>query len=86
MLSAVGEQGQQRLAAATYAAPGGEPFAAEIEAKYLERAGARHFVAASDAPAPFAHAAVFQSAEARAFAEGAWRALRQIRNVLEQAT
>lgn len=83
LLTAVGDQGQERIAAATYVAPSGDAFAAGIEQQYLERAGARQFVAAGDAPAPFAHAAVFQRAEARAFAEGAWRALRQIKSVLE---
>ncbi len=86
LLAAVGEQGQERLAAATYVTPHGEPLAVEIEAQYLDRAGARSFVESGDAPSPFAHADGFRHAEARAFAEGAWRALRQIRNVLEQAT
>jgi hypothetical protein len=85
LLAAVGDRGQARLAAATYVAPSGDALAAAIERQYLERAGAQHFVAADQAPPPFAHAAAFHTAEARAFAEGAWRALGQLRSVLEQS-
>jgi hypothetical protein len=85
LLAAVGEQGQERIAAATYVAPSGHALAAAIERQYLERAGAQNFATATRAAAPFAHAAAFHTDEARAFAEGAWRALGQLRSALEQA-
>jgi hypothetical protein len=85
LLAAVGDQGQERIAAATYVAPSGDALAAVIERQYLERAGAEHFTAAEPTLAPFAHRAAFGSAEACAFAEGAWRALCQLKRALEQS-
>jgi hypothetical protein len=82
-LAAVGDAGQQRIEAATYATRGTGD-AATVERSYLERAGARHFSPAPELP-PFVHAAVFVSPAARDYAEGAWRALAQLRRALEQA-
>ena len=59
--------------------------AAEVEREYLTRAGASELVVEREPPAVFAHAAAFHHAEAREFAAGAWRALAQLRTVLEHA-
>ena len=83
LLAAVGDRGQERIATATFVVDGAQRLAAETEREYLTRAGAQHFVEASAARAPFAHAAVFRHAAAREFAEGAWRALAQLRTSLE---
>jgi hypothetical protein len=82
LLAAVGDRGQQRIAAATFVVASASPRAAEVEREYLTRAGAEHFAAAPASPA-FAHAASFSHPAARDFAEGAWRALVQLRSVLE---
>jgi hypothetical protein len=84
MLAAVGDQGQQRIARATYVVSADSALASSVEREYLTRAGAEHFHERLDAPAAFAHAGVFQYAAARDFAAGAWRALAQLRNALEQ--
>jgi len=82
LLAAVGDAGQARIMAATYTVA--SDAAAGVARDYLERAGAERFetVAAS---APFAHASAFRHAAARDFAEGAWRALGQLRAALEKA-
>ena len=80
-LAAVGDAGQQRIEAATYAV-GGTGYAATIERRYLERAGARRFSAAAEPPS-FVHASAFADSSARDFAAGAWRALSQLRRALE---
>jgi hypothetical protein len=82
LLASVGDAGQARIAAATYKVASDS--AAEVERDYLERAGAERFEAAS--AAPFAHAAAFRYPAARDFAEGAWRALGQLRAALEKTT
>ena len=83
LLAAVGDRGQERIAQATFVVGDGQGLAAETEREYLTRAGAQRFAQAAAAPAPFAHAAVFRHAAARDFAEGAWRALAQLRTSLE---
>ena len=82
LLAAVGDRGQQRIAAATFVVASESPRAADVERAYLTRAGAEQFAAAPAGPA-FAHAALFRHPAARDFAEGAWRALAQLRSVLE---
>jgi len=82
LLAAVGDAGQARIASGRYAVGGGSAFASSIEREYLTRAGAEHVAVANNPAAPFTHAAVFQHAAAREFAEGAWRALVQIQSAL----
>jgi hypothetical protein len=56
---------------------------AEVEVLYLHRAGAQRLRWSSRcAPMAFPHAAAFASPEARAFAAGAWGALKQLRRAL----
>ncbi len=81
MLEAVGDRGQARIATATFAVA--SDAAAAVARDYLERAGAERFEPPTQALAPFAHAAVFEHAVARDFAEGTWRALEQLRATLE---
>ena len=84
LLAAVGDRGQERIAQATFVVADGAPLlAAETEHEYLTRAGAQRFAPLSAARATFAHAAVFQHSAARDFAEGAWRALAQLKDSLE---
>jgi hypothetical protein len=84
-LAAVGDGGQARIAQATFVVASGEPLARQIEREYLARAGVQHFAEtpASVPATEFAHAAVFRHAAARDFAQGAWRALAQLRSTLE---
>ena len=84
MLAAVGDQGQQRIARATYLASGDSALSSSVEREYLTRAGAEQFADRDGPPAAFAHSSAFHNAAARAFAAGTWRALAQLRNVLEQ--
>ncbi|HEY6079525.1 MAG TPA: hypothetical protein VIW29_12010, partial [Polyangiaceae bacterium] len=68
LLAPVGEQGQQRLAAAQYCCASTTAVAAEVARDYLGRAGAVHFVSAAAAAASaFTHAATFRHAAARDF-------------------
>lgn len=85
LLAAVGDVGQARIASATFVVPSDAAPSTEVEREYLARAGAGALVAGSEPPSSFVHAAVFRHAEARDYAAGAWRALSQLRNVLEQA-
>lgn len=85
LLPAVGELGQARIAAATYVVGSDGSLSSEVEREYLARAGASELFAGSEPGPAFAHAAAFRHAEARDFAAGAWRALAQLKNVLEQA-
>lgn len=84
LLASVGDVGQQRIAAATYVVPGDASPAAAVEREYLARAGAQRFVAREQRPPAFPHASAFRHAGARHFAEGAWHALTQLRNALNQ--
>jgi hypothetical protein len=83
LLPAVGDRGQEHIAEATFVVDGAQHAVAATEREYLTRAGAQRFAPASAARAPFVHAAVFRHAAARDFAEGAWRALAQLRTSLE---
>jgi len=85
LLAAVGDVGQARIAAATYVVGSDATLSSQVEREYLSRAGATELVAQGEPTLAFAHAAAFRHAEAREFAAGAWRALSQLRNVLEQA-
>ena len=86
-LAAVGERGQERIAQATFVVQSAALLAAQTEREYLARAGAQQFAeAAPGAPAAgFAHAAAFRHPAARDFAQGAWRALAQLRSILEHS-
>lgn len=81
-LAEVGEPGQARLCAAEPAV--GTSNAATIERSYLLRAGVRRVSEAGAplAPPPFVHAEHFRHEHCRDVAEGAWRALGQIRAIL----
>jgi hypothetical protein len=83
LLAAVGDRGQARIAQTTFVVHSAPLLAAEIEREYLTRAGAQHFSEASASAATFTHAAAFRHAAARDFAQGAWRALAQLRSTLE---
>jgi len=87
LLAAVGERGQERIARTTFVVRSVPLSAAQIEREYLARAGAQHFAEAPESePAPqFVHAAAFRHALARDFAQGAWRALAQLRSTLEHS-
>lgn len=88
LLATVGDRGQERIARTTFVVQSASPLAAHVEREYLTRAGAQH-VAEADTPAlatEFAHAAAFRHPRARDFAEGAWRALAQLRSTLEQSS
>ncbi|MDF3065922.1 MAG: hypothetical protein K0R38_1523 [Polyangiaceae bacterium] len=85
MLAAVGELGQARLASATYVVGSDGSLASEVEREYIARAGGTEMVAGREPSPAFAHAEAFRHADARDFAAGAWRALSQLKNVLEQA-
>lgn len=82
LLAAVGDAGQARIASGRYAVSGSSAFASGIEREYLTRAGAAQVGDASPSVVPFTHAAAFQHAAARDFAEGTWRALDQIKSAL----
>ena len=84
-LATVGDAGQARLAAKSYSLSPGDGVPGSVEQQFLERAGARHFVAAGAPREPFAHAAAFRHQVARDFAEGAWRALDQIKGALAES-
>jgi len=84
LLAAVGDRGQERIAARTYVVQSSAAPAAEVERAYLGRAGAVRFAKKADEPVTFAHGHVFKHARAREFAEGAWQALVQLRSALEQ--
>ena len=87
-LAHVGDAGQQRIERATYALESADSASGRIEREYLIRAGARHFDggATSLPDVGFRHASVFRHEAAKHFAEGAWRALRQLQLALEQPT
>ena len=80
-LAEVGVDGQARLGAASLEVRGRD--GSLIEFLYLHRAGiARLELRPERAAVPFAHAALFRHGEARRLGAGAWRALRQIRDIL----
>jgi hypothetical protein len=81
-LAGVGDAGQARIAAASFAIAGDASQATLVEREYLVRAGAQRFEPRA-AALPFAHAAAFRHAESLSLAAGAWRALDQLRSVLE---
>jgi len=83
LLAAVGDPGQERIAAATYVVHG-VATPSEVERSYLLRAGAERFAPAAGEPVTFAHRAAFKHAAARDFAEGAWQALVQLNRALDE--
>ena len=84
-LAEVGLDGQARLSAASLQVCGRDGALAEF--LYLHRAGVERLELRPDRPElPFAHAALFQHAEARRLGAGAWRALAQIRDILAIAS
>ena len=82
MLAAVGDAGQARIVAAQYRVA--DDAAGKVARDYLERAGGEHFAPVRAPLEPFAHQRHFRHAAARDFAEGAWRALEQLRAALEK--
>ena len=80
-VAAVGELGQARIVAATYSVCDDARVPSLVARQYLERAGAVRFEPADTTPT-FVHAAEFRHPAAREFAEGAWRALAQLRLVI----
>jgi hypothetical protein len=79
-LADVGPEGQARIIATTATisdAPG-----SAVEREYLQRAGVRHFDDTEQSE-HFIHAGHFRSEGCRGVAFGAWRALTQIRKVLD---
>jgi hypothetical protein len=83
LLAPIGDRGQARIAAATFAVQEAARLDCEVERQYLARAGATHFVASEGESPAFAHASTFRHPGARDFAAGAWRALAQLRSILE---
>ncbi len=81
LLAEVGDDGQARIEAARLGVAASPE--AWTEATYLARAGVHEIAPASGPPLPFAHATVFRHEGPRRDAAGAWRALRQLRHVLE---
>jgi hypothetical protein len=79
-LPEVGAEGQARIEAALCEVRGAEQ--AELEALYLERAGARVVRRPDLPPAPFRYAHLFEFESAREVAASAWRATSTLRNVL----
>jgi len=82
LLAAVGDLGQERIAARTFVVQSSTAPASDVERAYLARAGAARFAKAPDGPVAFVHRDVFRHAAARDFAEGAWQALVQLRSAL----
>ncbi|MEI9940311.1 MAG: hypothetical protein WDO69_24095 [Pseudomonadota bacterium] len=83
-LAEVGVEGQARLSRATLCVAGGDGSLAEFV--YLHRAGIERLSLQPNLPAiPFEHASLFRHASTRRLGAGAWRALGQIRNVLNLA-
>jgi hypothetical protein len=79
-LPEVGMSGQQRLALARLRVR--NDAAGAVEATYLQRAGTSVQHDSTSAVPEFLHAGEFADPAARQFAEGAWRAVRQVRQVL----
>lgn len=81
-LAEVGVTGQARLSRASLCIRGRDGSLAEFV--YLHRAGVERLALRPDLPAvPFAHAGLFRHAGPRRLGAGAWRALGQIRSVLD---
>ena len=80
-LAEVGIEGQARLSRAALRVRGSE--GGLVEFVYLHRAGIERLSLEPNLPAvPFEHASLFRHESARRLGAGAWRALRQIREVL----
>ena len=80
-LAEVGAEGQARLSRATLCVGGSDGSLAEFV--YLHRAGIERLSLQPNLPAvAFEHAALFRHPSTRRLGAGAWRALRQIRDVL----
>lgn len=84
MLAVVGDAGQARIVATHFQVAADD--AGAVARDYLERAGGEHFVSARTPLEPFAHERHFRHVAARDFAEGAWRALGQLRAALENVS
>jgi hypothetical protein len=81
-LPEVGAAGQARIAAAEIELSSSD--GAMEELAYLCRAGVERVSVSSNVePRPFAHEGAFRFAESRAVAAGAWRALGELRRILE---
>ena len=80
-LAEVGAEGQARLSRATLCVGGSDGSLAEFV--YLHRAGIERLSLQPNSPAvAFVHASLFRHPGTRRLGAGAWRALRQIRDVL----
>ncbi len=80
ILAEVGSDGQDRLAHApahVAAGPG-----TDVTVEYLRRAGVQTIVEGEEPASEFPHAAQLRYAAPRAVAEGAWAAVRHVRQVL----
>ena len=80
-LAEVGEAGQLRIQSTRLSV--GSSASADVEALYLERAGVVNLERTSEQATTFAHGDSFEHAAPRTFAAGAWRALEQLRSVLD---
>jgi hypothetical protein len=84
-LSEVGAAGQARLSAATLEVRGAD--GSLIECLYLHRAGIERIAIRPNLPPkPFRHGALFRHSGTRRLAAGAWRAVTQIRTILDLDT
>jgi hypothetical protein len=78
----VGERGQATLLALSVCVPA-RGLAADVCAEYLRRAGVGSVeIDDVNEPPPFRHAALFRFGAPAAVAEGAWRALQELRRAL----
>lgn len=80
-LKEVGEAGQRKIEKSRMAV--GRSASAEVEILYLERAGVGALVRSEDVGHPFEHGDLFEHGAARDYGAAAWRALGQLRAVLE---
>lgn len=85
LLPEVGAEGQAKIRAAVFEIAAGSD--GDIEALYLERAGALTLHRSDELEAvPFRHAENFRFSASRELGAGAWRALRGLRRALGVAT
>lgn len=80
-LAEVGEAGQRRIEAAKLSV--GASGSADVEAMYLERAGVAHVRRSREPDQSFQHGDAFRYDVCRIYGAGAWRALRQLSDVLD---
>ena len=82
-LSEVGVEGQAKLSEASLTVRGVDGSLTEFV--YLHRAGVERLsILPNRTATPFPHAALFRHAGTRRLGAGAWRAIAQIRNILDR--